>query len=131
MPPVILFDGVCNLCNFWVKLICKYDKQKRFRFASLQSNYATRLQKQFQVISWPDSVILYQENQIYVKADAVMKICSGLGGLFRLAYLGYLLPRFWRNAIYNCIAKNRYRWFGRQESCMVPTPELNDRFLTE
>ncbi len=128
--PVVFFDGQCNLCNSSVQLLLRLDKKTLFRFASLQSAYAKKeLSKWLGEEHWPDSIVLLADNQVYVRSDAVLKTGWLLGGFWKLSVVGYLLPRSLRDYLYDRIAANRYRWFGKRAACMVPTPELKSRFL--
>lgn len=129
--PVLFFDGVCNLCNNYVQFIIKRDKKQQFKFSSLQSGTGSSLQQYIQndIGVVPDSVILVHHNRYYTKADAVLKTASLFGGIYNLLLVGYILPRFIRNAIYDFVAKRRYNWFGKRDECMMPTPDLKSRFL--
>lgn len=128
--PVILFDGVCNLCNSSVQLIIKRDKKKVFRYASLQSNFGKQALKKFKLDEKKiDSIVLYENENILFKSTAVLKIAHKLGGIYSAAYAFVVIPLFIRDYIYDFIARNRYRWFGKQESCMVPSPELKNLFI--
>ena len=134
IPDTILFDGVCNLCNGFVQFIIRHDPQGRFRFAALQSEAGRALLLAHGVApatlaADPDSVLLLSGGQLYSHSTAVLRIARGLGGGWQLAALGGVLPRAWRDGIYRFIARHRYRWFGRQESCLLPTAELKNRFL--
>jgi predicted DCC family thiol-disulfide oxidoreductase YuxK len=126
--PVLYFDGVCNLCNSTVQFIIKHDKRKQFRFAPLQSVPGKAVLQQIGGDA-QDSVILQYNRKYYSKSDAVLQVMKLLGGVWKTSLIGYLLPRFFRNMVYDWIAKNRYRWFGRQDECMIPTAELRSRFL--
>ena len=131
---LILFDGVCNLCNGFVQFVIEHDPAGRFRFAALQSVAGQAVLAAHgldanAVATEPDSVLLEQDGQLYSHSDAVLRIARELGGPWRLLLAGYVLPRAWRDAAYRLVARNRYRWFGRQESCWLPTPELKARFL--
>lgn len=131
---IILFDGVCNLCNGFVQFIIRHDAAGRFRFAALQSAagqavLTTQGLDAATVAAEPDSVLLQQDGQLYSHSEAVLRIAQGLGGPWRALLLGRLLPRPWRDAAYRFVARHRYRWFGRQDSCSLPTPELQARFL--
>lgn len=131
---LILFDGVCNLCNGFVQFIIERDAAGRFRFAALQSaaGQAVLARHGFDaavVAAEPDSVLLELDGQLYSHSEAVLRIARELGGPWRLLGAGRLLPRSWRDAAYRFVARHRYRWFGRQESCWLPTPELKARFL--
>jgi predicted DCC family thiol-disulfide oxidoreductase YuxK len=128
--PTILFDGVCNLCNSSVQFVIKKDIDKIFQFASLQSDAGEKLLKQYNLsTSNFDSFILIQENKVYQKSGAALKVVKQLSGSIKLLYAFIVIPTFIRDAVYNFIAKNRYKWFGKKDECMVPTPELKARFL--
>lgn len=128
--PVLLFDGVCNLCNSSVQVILKRDKGKIFRFAALQSEYGRQLIDQFPTeLKNIDSVVLKEGSTLWFKSDAVLRVLWHLGGWYRILYGFKIVPRFVRDALYDWIAGHRYSWFGRQDTCMVPTPELKNRFL--
>jgi predicted DCC family thiol-disulfide oxidoreductase YuxK len=128
--PVILFDGVCNLCNRGVQFIIKKDKKKHFRFASLQGKAGQEFLKKFDLpASVFNSFILIDEDKIYTRSSAGLRVAKKLGGALKLLYGFMIVPRFIRDAVYNLIAKNRYKWFGRKDECMIPTPELRERFL--
>jgi predicted DCC family thiol-disulfide oxidoreductase YuxK len=131
--PVVLFDGECNLCNRYIQFIIRHDKKKQFLFATLQSAAGgaelERLRKDTGYV--PDSVILQYNNKYYIKSAAALHIFKLLGGWRRILYAGIIFPRFLRNAFYDFVARNRYKWFGKSDECMVPTPELRDRFLSK
>jgi predicted DCC family thiol-disulfide oxidoreductase YuxK len=128
--PIILFDGICNLCNRSVQFVLKYDKQKLFRFASLQSNAGQRLLKEYNLSETVfNSFVLIQNGKTYLKSTAALMVAKQLGGVIKILYAFIIVPALIRNGIYNAIAKNRYKWFGKQDSCMMPTPDLQSRFL--
>lgn len=129
--PVILFDGVCNLCNNSVQFIIKRDPKARFRFAALQSDKARELVGLYgaTVADPPDSVVLLDGKGIYSRTDAALRIARRLSGLWPLFSVFLILPRWLRDPIYNWVGRNRYRWFGKQDSCMMPDPALRSRFL--
>ena len=131
--PVILFDGVCNLCNSAVQWVIEHDKDRRFYFASLQSDAARReLEKVLgldEIDALPDSIVLLDSDGVHTRSAAALRIARGLGRPFVLLRLGVVLPRPLRDAIYDLIARNRYRWFGRRDTCMTPTPDIAARFL--
>lgn len=130
MNEVILFDGVCNLCNFFVQFIIERDKGNVFKFASLQSDFARKLLSRFGTDnSKIDSVILYSGDRIFTESTAALKILKQLGGGWQIMYVFIVLPKFLRDAIYRLIARNRYKWFGKKESCWLPTPELKNKFI--
>jgi len=127
---IILFDGVCNLCNGSVQFVIQRDPEGRFNFAALQSDAAKQLLKDYQLpVSDLYSIILIKKGKVYQRSSAALEIARGLSGLWPLLYVFVVIPPFIRDGIYNWIAKNRYRWFGQKEECMIPTPELKSRFL--
>lgn len=127
---IVLFDGVCNLCNSSVRFIIKRDKRKHFKFASLQSDYATDLFQRLNIdASSFDSIVLVEDDNTYIKSTAALKISKELSGLWPLLYVFIIIPRFIRDAVYDFIARNRYKWFGKKDYCEMPTPELRNRFL--
>ena len=127
--PVILFDGICNLCSGSVQFILKRDKEKKFLFASLQSSYGQNLLKKYDLPTDTfNSFILFDDGKILTRSTAALKMFSQLKGWKWVRLLG-IVPRFIRDAVYNVIAKNRYKWFGKKNECWVPTPELKARFL--
>jgi predicted DCC family thiol-disulfide oxidoreductase YuxK len=128
--PIILFDGICNLCEWWVQFIIKRDIPALFRFAPLQSQTAQRLMAQYGLC--PASVrtmVLIDGGSAFTKSDAALRIASYLPGMWSLLGVLYIIPRFLRNWAYDLVAKNRYRWFGKHDACMVPTADILDRFL--
>jgi len=129
---ILLFDGVCNLCNTWVQRVIKHDAQDHFRFASLQSDIGKALLAQYQIglsSSEPESVILIESGKAYKYSSAVLRITRKLSFPYKLLYPLLIVPSFLRDAVYKFIARNRYRWWGRQESCMMPTESLKAKFL--
>jgi len=127
---IILFDGVCNFCNFWVNFVLKRDKKDLFRFAALQSEKAKELTSKFKFdTSKLDTFILIAENKLYTKSTAALMICKELNGLIKILSPLIILPKFFRDFIYDLIAKNRYKIFGRRESCRIPTVEDKLKFL--
>lgn len=128
--PVLYFDGVCNLCNGVVQFIIRHDKKQQFLFASLQSVSGQKILAEMpEAAQQAGSVILQYNNKYYTRSSAILQVCRLLGGWFMLLLAGYILPPFIRNTLYNFIARNRYRWFGQKEECMIPTPELKNRFI--
>ena len=126
----MLFDGVCNLCNSSVQFILLNDRTGRLNFASLQSDVAKEwLETHWRGSNLPDSVILIEDGNVYAKSDAALRIARHLKFPYPLLALFSLIPRALRDAIYDWIARNRYRWFGRQDQCMMPRPEWKSRFL--
>ena len=129
---VLLFDGVCNLCNGTVQFVVDRDPKAHFRFAALQSDVGQRLLLEHGrsvAAGAPDSVILIEHGEVYDRSTAALRIARHLGALWPLLALGLIVPRSLRDAVYRFIARNRYRWFGKSETCRVPTPELRARFL--
>ena len=127
---IILFDGVCNLCNGFVVYIIKRDKNNRFRFAALQSEAGEKLLNKFNIDRVnTDSIILVEGDNYYERSSAALHIAKNLSGAFPLLYGFMIIPKFIRDGIYNWIARNRYKWFGKKESCMIPTKELQSKFL--
>jgi predicted DCC family thiol-disulfide oxidoreductase YuxK len=130
MQTSVFFDGVCTLCNRGVNFLIKYDKKGVLKFASLQSEYAQNVvPKALLNRDNLDTIIVYTNGKFYNRSNAVLKLCKVLGGGFYVVLIGYLIPRFIRDGLYRFIANNRYRWFGRQSQCRVPTPDLKERFL--
>ncbi|MEM5527343.1 thiol-disulfide oxidoreductase DCC family protein [Gammaproteobacteria bacterium AS21] len=127
---VIVFDGVCKLCNAWSKFIIKYDKQQRFKLCSMQSTQGQSILKHFSLPTEHFDTMLYvQGNQLFDKSDAFLNIVKELGLPWRLFYVFKILPKSIRNWLYNRIALNRYLLFGKYESCMLPNKEDEHRFL--
>lgn len=128
---IILFDGVCNLCNSSIQFVIKHDKKNRYKFAALQSDVAKMLLNERGIDSSQiDSIILIDpETAYYIKSSAALEIGKSFGGGWRLLSIFEWVPRPIRDWIYDLIAKNRYSWFGKQNDCMIPTPELKAKFL--
>jgi len=128
--PVILFDGVCNLCNGFVQFVIRNDKKNKFRFASLQSDSAKKLLEPFHFpLDELKTIVLVEDGKIYLRSRAVIRIASQLDGAWKLSAMLYIFPSFLSDAVYNLVSKYRYRLFGKQESCMIPTPDLKSRFI--
>ena len=127
--PVLLFDGVCNLCASAVSFIIKRDPRAVFRFASLQSTFGQKQLLEHQIPAGTDSVVLIEKGQAYTESTAALRICRHLSGAWPLLYGLIILPKPLRDAGYKFIARHRYRWFGKKDSCMLPTPELRGRFV--
>lgn len=128
--PILLFDGVCNLCNGAVQFVIKFDSKNTLRFAALQSEVGQQLLEHFNLPKEDIfSVILVENEKVYVRSSAALRMYKNMGGIWNLMYLFIIVPRPIRDTVYNFIAKNRYKWFGEKESCMIPTPELRSRFL--
>jgi Uncharacterized protein conserved in bacteria len=129
---IILFDGVCNLCNGSVQFVIKRDKKDVFRYVAIQSEVGQQLIKDRRIdTSQVDSIILIEPGVAYfTKSDAALEIAGELGGLWKLTSVFKWIPKSIRDVIYDFVARNRYKWFGKQESCMIPTPELKAKFLS-
>jgi predicted DCC family thiol-disulfide oxidoreductase YuxK len=128
--PIILFDGVCNLCAWAVRFIIKRDPHGVFRFVSLQSDMGRQLLAAHGIDpSRTDSFVLIEDGVAYTESTAALRVARRLHSAWPLCYAGIVLPRVLRDPLYRFIARNRYRWFGKQETCMIPTPELRARFL--
>ena len=128
--PILLFDGVCNLCNGSVLWVIRRDPAGRFRFASLQSEVGRQLLAEAGLPpSALSTVVLYADGRFYTRSDAALGVLARLGSPWSWLAVFRLVPRALRNRLYDWIAGNRYRWFGKKESCMIPTPELRNRFL--
>lgn len=128
--PIILFDGLCNLCDGAVQFVIKHDTDEKFLFASLQSENGQKLLKQFNLpLKNFNSFVLLQNNKIYSKSTAALFVAKQLNGAIKFIYLFIIVPAFIRDSVYNWISKRRYKWFGKKEACIIPTPELKARFL--
>jgi len=128
---IVLFDGVCNFCNGAVNFIIKHDLENRFRFAPLQSEFGEQMKAKFSIGDDVDSVVLIEDGNAYLHSSAGLRIAKGLGGIWSLAYVFIIVPAFIRDRAYKLFAKYRYRLFGRQDACMLPTPAVRERFLSE
>lgn len=128
---IILFDGVCNLCDSSVQYVIKHDKKDIFRFVALQSDLGQKILKHIGINPiHTDSIVLYEPGiSYYYKSTAALQISKGLSGVFTLARVFTLLPTVISDTIYDYIAKNRYKWYGKKEACMIPTSELKAKFL--
>jgi predicted DCC family thiol-disulfide oxidoreductase YuxK len=133
--PTLLFDGVCNLCNAAVRWVIARDRRAQFRFASLQSRAAREAMARMRdgpagsPTPLPDSMVLLDETGVHVRSDAAIRVARRLGLPWSLLAIARVLPRGVRDALYDWIARNRYRWFGKRDNCMVPASELRARFL--
>lgn len=128
---IILFDGVCNLCDSSVQFIIKKDKKDIFRFVALQSELGVTILRHIGIsTSNLDSIVLYEPGDAYYyKAEAVLKIAKSFGGLYTLLSVFSFFPKALNDTIYDYIAKNRYKWYGKKESCMIPSQEVSAKFL--
>jgi len=129
---IILFDGVCNLCSSSVQFVIEHDKKDIFRFVPLQSDLGRQITDHIGIDQKHiDSVILYEPGvAYYYKSNAALEIAKNLGGFFHLGTLFKIIPTAIRNRLYDYIAKNRYKWYGKQQECLIPTPELKAKFLS-
>ncbi|MEM7550034.1 MAG: DCC1-like thiol-disulfide oxidoreductase family protein [Bacteroidota bacterium] len=128
---IILFDGVCNLCNGVVNFLIDRDKKDIFRFDSLQSKQSQELIKKYQIqVKNLESIVLIEDSEYYIKSTAAIKIFSRLGGLWSLMNVFYVIPRFFRDQVYMLIANNRYSIFGRSDQCRMPNSDLKAKFLS-
>jgi predicted DCC family thiol-disulfide oxidoreductase YuxK len=128
--PIILFDGVCNLCAGSVQFIIKRDNNKYFRFASLQSDFAKIILQPSQLSENNfSSIILWEDGKIYTQSAAALRITKHLSGGWKLLFALIIIPAFIRNYMYSIIARHRYRWFGKKEKCWIPNDEWKDLFI--
>ena len=128
--PILLFDGVCNLCNGFVQFMLTRDPEGIFQFASLQSEEGRSLLLEYGLDpEGMDTVVLIENGQAYTHSDVPLRVAPRLAGFWGWVSIFKYVPRSWRNAIYRWVAANRYRWFGKQESCIMPRPEWKERFL--
>lgn len=128
---IILFDGVCNLCNSTVQKVIENDPENQFKFASLQSDFGQNFLEKNQLPTEEfKSLILVEGENFYIKSDAALRIGRELSGIYKLSGLLFIFPKFIRNTVYDLISRNRYKWFGKKESCWLPTPELKQKFIS-
>lgn len=130
MRGIILFDGICNFCDSTVQFIIKHDQAGYFQFASLQSDVGQALLRQFNISEKIDSVILIEDEKVYVESTAALKIAKNLEKVWPCYYLFILVPPIIRNLLYRRFAKHRYRLFGTKKECLLPTPSQRQRFLS-
>ena len=127
---LILFDGVCNLCNTYVQFVIKRDRQNKFMFASLQSDRGQNVLKHFGLDTTEfKTLVLLQDKEIYTKSTGALRILKQLDGIWKISYIFILVPAPIRDFFYSFVAANRYRFFGKKEYCMMPSPELKAKFL--
>ena len=127
---IILFDGVCILCNASVNFVIQKDKKDRFRFAALQTDIGKEFILKYNIDpDETDSIILIDGDTSYIKSTAALHISKSLSGAYPFLFGFIIVPTFIRNWVYDYVAKNRYKWYGKKESCMIPSPELKDKFL--
>jgi len=127
---IILFDGVCNFCNFWVNFLIDRDKKDIFRFTALQSEKGNELLKKYNLSTNDfDTFVLIDDKKFYIKSTAALKVAKILPGLWPALYVFIIIPKPVRNFLYSLVAKNRYKIFGKKDSCRIPTPEERSKFL--
>ncbi|MFZ1699278.1 MAG: thiol-disulfide oxidoreductase DCC family protein [Pyrinomonadaceae bacterium] len=131
MSSIVLFDGVCNFCNGAVNFIIRHDAGKKFSFAPLQSEIGQQMKAKYEIGDDIDSVVLIENGRAYMHSAAGLRIAKRLGGVWSLGYVFIIVPAFIRDSCYKVFAKYRYRLFGRQDACMLPTPDVRKRFLSE
>ena len=125
-----MFDGICNLCNQSVQFVIEHDKKNQFQFASLQSDFGQNFLKENNLDATKfDSIVFIEDDKFYTKSSAALKISKYLDGITSLLTIFMIVPKPLRDVVYSFIAKNRYRWFGKQESCWLPSLELKAKFL--
>ncbi len=129
--PIVLFDGVCNLCNGAVQFIIRHDKNEKFLFASLQSEIGKKILSSNN-LSRDDlkTFLLIEDDKVYTKSTAALRVIKQLNGVISILYTFNVIPKFIRDSIYDLVARNRYNWFGKKDECMIPTPQLKARFLS-
>ncbi len=127
---IVLFDGVCNLCNSSVQFIIKHDKKAQFSFASLQGEFGQRFLKEKRLpLDHFNSFMLLENEKVFSKSTGALRMLKHLGAKWQFFYIFIIVPKPIRDSVYNFISKNRYRWFGKKETCWLPTAELKKRFL--
>jgi predicted DCC family thiol-disulfide oxidoreductase YuxK len=126
---IILFDGVCNLCNNFVPFLIKFDKNNIFRFAAMQTKVGENIIQEYGVLNDRKSIILIKEGVVLYKSDAIIEIARQITGWPSILKYGFLFPKFLRDGIYDLIAKNRYYLFGKKETCSIPSEKDSKRFI--
>ncbi|OGU77772.1 MAG: hypothetical protein A2V93_10880 [Ignavibacteria bacterium RBG_16_34_14] len=127
---IILFDGVCNFCNFWVNFLLDRDKKDKFRFTALQSETGEKLLKKFNLSTEDfDTFVLIVGDKYYVRSTAALLVAKNLTGLWKMLYVFIIIPKQIRDFLYNLVAKNRYKLFGKKETCRIPTTIERSKFL--
>ena len=129
MAAIVLFDGECNFCDASVQFIIKRDPKGYFQFAAQQSDIGETLKRQYKVPNSMDSILVIDQHKVYYSSDAALHISKHLNGLWSYLYMLKVTPKPLRDIAYKFIAKNRYAWFGKKDSCMIPPPEIRNRFL--
>lgn len=127
---ILLFDGYCNLCHSSVQFVLKHEKNNELYFTSLQSPIGVEILKYYSINpNEIDSLVLIEKNKAYVKSSAALRVSKYLKGLYPIAFGLLIIPSFIRNWVYDYVAKNRYKWFGKMDNCLVPDENLSKRFL--
>jgi len=127
---IILFDGVCNWCNAWVNLTIAHDPHGKFKFGTLQSEQAQQILKVLQLPTEDfETFLLLEQDRVYTKSTAALRVVKRLPGFWPFFYLGIVIPRPLRDALYDYIARHRYKWMGKADTCYIPTPAEHDRFV--
>ena len=127
--PLVLFDGICNYCNSWVNFIIRHDPKKKFRFSALQSDAGKKILKQYKISEKEESVILIYNEKVYMKSTAGLHVLYHLGGFYALAFALVIFPEYIRDFYYDIIARNRYKWWGKRNECMIPSEDVKELFL--
>jgi predicted DCC family thiol-disulfide oxidoreductase YuxK len=128
--PVILFDGVCNFCNNVINFVIKRDKAAEIQYAPLQSAKGQLFAKQYNFSAEElKTFVFIEDGKMYTKSTAALRVCRYLGTLWPAMMAFMIVPKFIRNAVYDLVAKNRYKWFGKKDTCMIPTPDVRNRFI--
>lgn len=127
---IIFFDGVCNICNGYVNFLIKRDKAFKFKFSPLQSSAGHHISKSLKIEGEPQYIIVLSKRKVYTKSNAIVRILRDLGGFWSIFLILIIVPGVIRNKIYNIIAKNRYAWFGKMDSCMIPSEKDKERFIS-
>lgn len=127
---ILLFDGYCNLCNSSVQFVLKHEKKEELYFTSLQSEAGIEILKEYAIdVNKVDSLVLIENNQAYIKSSAALRASKYLKGLYPLLFSFIIVPAFIRNFVYDFIARNRYKWYGKSDTCMIPDKKISHRFL--
>jgi len=129
MSSIVLFDGVCNFCNDSVNFIIRHDRDNKFKFATLQSEIGQELRAKYYIGEDVDSIVLIENDQAFTYSTAGLRIAKALGGIWSLGYIFIIVPAVIRDWFYKLFARYRYWLFGKKEVCMIPTPEVRERFL--
>lgn len=129
MNSIVLFDGVCNFCNGAVNFIIRHDHGHRFKFAPLQSDIGMELRAKYDISDNVDSIILIEDGTAFLHSTAGLRVARGLGGAWQLAYVFIIVPATIRDWVYKTFARYRYSLFGKKDVCMMPTPDIRERFI--